>query len=109
MVVTNQPESSKVETAAVAPDNFLEKMEKILGGYEEKVQSVSDAINIVDAKNGDHIKSINKRYNENDDDELHEDEIRRAVLNETVPASIADAGALAHCGQPSTSTCRKYK
>ena len=76
LAVTNQPESSKAETAAVATGNFLDQMEQILGSFEEKVQSVSDAINIMDAKNFDHVESIDKRYDENDNDKLDEDEMQ---------------------------------
>ena len=35
--------------------------------------------------------------------------MRQAVLNGTLPTSIADTRASAYCGQPSTSTCGWYK
>ena len=68
--VTNHPESSKVETAAVATGNFLEQMGQMLGVFGEKIQSVTDAINIMDAQNDVYMESIEQRYNENDNDEL---------------------------------------
>ena len=63
----------------------------------------------MDAQNNGYVKSIYKRYDKNDENEFDEDKIRQVVVNGVVPTLIADAGASAHCGNPSTSTCRIYK
>ena len=58
---------------------------------------------------GNSIKSIEEIYKEDSDNELDEEVLQQTVLNGAVPISITDAGASANCGQPSTSTCRRYK
>ena len=74
---------------------------------EVNLQSENDVIDIMDAKNDNYIESINQAYDEDGNNEVKEDKIRQAVLNVTVPTLIPDAGALAHCGQPILSTCRR--
>ena len=80
-----------------------------MGGFEEEVQSNLDGINIILAKNYDHVKSIEQCYDEHGNDELDKDKMRKAVLNGTVPTGIAGMVVLAHCGQPSTSNCERYQ
>ena len=79
------------------------------GFFDEKGQGVTDAVNIIDAQNDDYVESIDILYNGDDKDDPDKDKMRQAVLSGMVPISILDAGASPHCGQPTKSTCRKYK
>ena len=79
--------------------------------FDERVQKENDAVSIMDARNDDYdyVKSIARLYSEEDEDDFDEGEMGEVVLNGTVPTGIANTGALAHCGQQSTSTCGRFK
>ena len=83
-----------MEMAAVATEtNDLDQLSKMIIDMKQNLQSEKEDINIVDARNEDIIESIKDIYNEDGGNKIDEEGFRQAVLNGTVPTSIANTGA----------------
>ena len=78
--VTNQLESYKVETAAVATDtDNMSWLKQMIIEVEVNLQSENDDIDIMDARNDNYIESIDRIYDEDGDNKLNEDKMQQAV------------------------------
>ena len=70
---------------------------------DEKLQNEHDDIDIMEDRNDDCVSDIEGNHDVDEEDELHDDEPQRAVLNGTTPTAIGDAGCAANCVQPTES------
>ena len=75
---------------------------------DSNLQYKQNDFNSIAEKIDEVVGSINKAYHKDSSNELSEKELRKAVLDGTVPTSIAGNGAFASCGKSSVSDCGRY-
>ena len=65
---------------------------------DTNLRNEKDDINIIVAQNDDCVANIDINYDASVENEINEDEMRRAVLSGIAPTSIAAAGCTLNCG-----------